>query len=1256
MKSDVEITGIGGSKVKSTRETTVILKRGKFKIKITALVLKNICGGSVDYKAPDSRKPVARRIDLLLESTETFKVLNLNQDDQQQFEVETLLGKCVVGTATNGVYAAQRSAIANATSTKDLDVMLKWFFSLENIGVTTTDLEEHSYADLEAEKLLLQGMSYNAATKTYTLPFLWRPDVRRPSGNRAQAEKRMKQIERKLSNNKGLRRPYQEYFDLLFEKGWARWLTDEEANDPNRYFVPHNIVLKPGHESTPERIVWDFSAVSPNGFSLNDSLYGGPNNIPEMTARVNRFRWNKIAVLADISKMFSMFENDEEAKRYTNFVWRDDPDKPFRYGVLNRVAFGVKESPYKTTQTIKIHAEKFRGKYPETVDCLQQAIYVDDLVESLPTIEEANKLFTEARAILDEASLNLKKWVSNSQEFLALIPEELRGRRANMLLTSNINMDPTHADTPLQTALGLQWDLEEDVLTFVGSKYLINIFEKLDKVTKRGTASIAARLFDSQGFLAPYASTAKQILHQIWLSETKWDESIDKVLEQKLAKWIEDMKNLDKVKIPRWLFDDKKIIDVSIWTFGDASTTCLGMCVYIVALYEDCSVSIRLIMAKSKVVRKDQHSINRKELIAAVLASRLAMTVAEQMKIDKKKVLAFSDSTTVIAWLGGDPTKYKTFVHNRVKIVNEMIPAAKWQYVKGLENPADMPSRGVTIETMMNSNWFDLSDQYDSLRSHEAPEVNLEEVEAEAKKAVKSCLTVEETLAKEAWDDILNRVKTISDYRQFLIVTAVMLRMAKKKKERPKSLNFSQEEFENARKFWIRERQKEVFEEEYDDLVDKGKIEESSKIRKLDPFMDKEGIIRMRGRLDNAPVHYDERHPIILPGFHVKKLDDVYENIESRLVYQEHIDNLHCGIKQTINYLRSRYWIINARNSVKSIIDKCFECQWAMGRQCQAKMAELPEDRLHLGEPWTYAGIDFFGPYYVTETRRKGKNKDQTPFKIWVLLFTDMTSRAVHFETTETMDADAVVAAIRKAMALLGVFKKIRSDEARQFLAAKRQLEKLQRGLDKDKIEFETNVPKGQHRGGCWERMVKSTKEILRKILGRRLVDKETFEVCLRETSALMNDRPLSKGEVTSKEEFRVITPSMLTSGRRLRQLADWKTVPKDEDDQNFRALWRDRQTLINHIWNRFRKEYVAFCLPRIDKWQKEHINLKEGDLVLVGDTDVSDRGKWPVAIVESVEETRSFKRDGQVRTVLVRTPEGRRLRRPVQKLVRLPD
>ena len=61
--------------------------------------------------------------------------------------------------------------------------------------------------------------------------------------------------------------------------------------------------------------------------------------------------------------------------------------------------------------------------------------------------------------------------------------------------------------------------------------------------------------------------------------------------------------------------------------------------------------------------------------------------------------------------------------------------------------------------------------------------------------------------------------------------------MAKKKKERPKSLNFSQEEFENARKFWIRERQKEVFEEEYGDLVDKGKIEESSKIRKLDPFM-----------------------------------------------------------------------------------------------------------------------------------------------------------------------------------------------------------------------------------------------------------------------------------------------------------------------------------------------------------------------------------------------------------------------------------
>ena len=143
------------------------------------------------------------------------------------------------------------------------------------------------------------------------------------------------------------------------------------------------------------------------------------------------------------------------------------------------------------------------------------------------------------------------------------------------------------------------------------------------------------------------------------------------------------------------------------------------------------------------------------------------------------------------------------------------------------------------------------------------------------------------------------------------------------------------------------------------------RVPRTSSIHQLDPFLDKDGVLRVRGRLVNSNFSHELKHLVLVPK---------YCNISQLIIRYYHEKTAHSGKGTTINKIRNAgYWIINCNGAVKSLIAKCVICRHLRGSICQQKMADLLRERLSQEPPFTYCGIDMFGPIVVKEGRKKNK-------------------------------------------------------------------------------------------------------------------------------------------------------------------------------------------------------------------------------------------------------------------------------------------
>ncbi|XP_065940282.1 uncharacterized protein [Magallana gigas] len=268
-------------------------------------------------------------------------------------------------------------------------------------------------------------------------------------------------------------------------------------------------------------------------------------------------------------------------------------------------------------------------------------------------------------------------------------------------------------------------------------------------------------------------------------------------------------------------------------------------------------------------------------------------------------------------------------------------------------------------------------------------------------------------------------------------------------------------------------------------------------------------------------------HPVIMPKNHyATKL------FERRFHHQV----LHQGRLLTEGAIRTGgFWVVGAKNLVRSEIRTCVTCRKLRGSFGWQKMADLPEDRLQSAPPFSYFGVDTFGPWITTQRRTRGGTVNQ---KRWALIFTCLVSRLVHLEAIEELSTSSFINALRRFTGLRGQVIQFRSDRGTNFIGAVHELN-IPADLIEDplalkyfevnKITRVFNPPHASHFGGVWERMIGASRKILDSLLMNHKgpLTHEVLTTFLMEVSAILNARPLV-AICTDPDAPQVLSPDML--------------------------------------------------------------------------------------------------------------------------------
>lgn len=226
------------------------------------------------------------------------------------------------------------------------------------------------------------------------------------------------------------------------------------------------------------------------------------------------------------------------------------------------------------------------------------------------------------------------------------------------------------------------------------------------------------------------------------------------------------------------------------------------------------------------------------------------------------------------------------------------------------------------------------------------------------------------------------------------------------------------EEYKIALSYWIKYTQKLHFPEEIQRLS-KGKlVPNSSKIVKFVPFIDNNGLMRMRGRIERSSLTYDQKHPIILSGD---------STLAKKLIVEAHQRTLHGGSQLCIQYLRDMYWITGLRSAMRMYIRKCVRCTIHRKNVAKQIMADLPQTRVQMSRPFANCGVDYAGPFSL----KPYKNSR------------GFATKAVHLELVGDLTTQAFLAALDTMILRINHVQKLHSDQGRNFIGAANELDRV---------------------------------------------------------------------------------------------------------------------------------------------------------------------------------------------------------------------
>ena len=1162
------------------------------------------------------------------------------------------------GTTLPTVNSIDVVAIQQLHEIRDLNKLYVQSLHLDFPEKTIDDKREPSIEDNQFMRKVSQSHAFVNGHYELALPF--RDETPILPDNKFMALQRLKSLHKKLSANSQFRDHYQAFMQALLDDEHAEQVPESELQraDGKTWYLPHHGVYNPNKPSK-MRVVFDCSATS-RGTSLNDKLLSGPDLTNRLFGVLLRFRQEIVAVQGDIAKMFYQVRVAQDDRDCLRYFWWPNGDlhtDPVIYRMTVHI-FGAVSSPscsnFALHQTIYVHRDKFD---PLISQFASTNFYVDDFLCSLPTEYEAIKLVKGLASLCEMGGFHITKWMSNSRPVLESIPTQERAKDV-------ANLDFEHF--PTDRALGVSWDIESDNIVF-------NINPQSCDATRRNILSVISSLYDPLGIVSPYLLPAKLLLQDLCKREVAWDTILTGADLHKWNQWIGDLPKLANIVIPRCLksYTLDNVSQIQLHHFADASNSGYGVVSYIRFLTESGHIHCSLLFGKSRVAPLKRVTIPRMELTAATLAVKLDKVITTELQYPVAKTFFWTDSMAVIRYIANQSSRFQTFVANRLAIIQEATDTCQWRFVDGNSNPADFASRGLRVDDTAKSKiWIGgptfLWGPQSEWPTNPDMDLRIDPKDPEARKSINTAIVQESHLL----DDLILRFSSWVKLKRILAwillyISRLSQHVHNHKMLKPSGLvnldnkrvtrqqkrdNVHQNPdtatttlpmlmLRNAQVTLIRHVQQQHFAQEIRDLSFGGDseshVKRSSHICRLDPYLH-EGLIRVGGRLEQSALEFDAKHQILLPQ----------KTPLSPLIIRD-IHNCigHQGKNAILAELRQKYWIPHAGQIIKHIISKCVSCRRYRARTEEQKMADLPEDRIVPGNPFSDAGVDYFGPFEIKRGR--------TTVKRYGVIFSCCKSRAVHLEVAASLTTDSCINAIRRFAARRGPVNCIRSDNGTNLVGANQELQKaiqlwnqskLGSTLQQDNIEWKFNPPAGSHFGGFWERLIRSARKIMYSLLRDHPVhlDDEGLNTLMCEVEHILNNRPLTLAS-DDPNDLDTLTPSHL-----LMLKPNSGTTPGvfESADIYARHRWRHLQYLSNLYWTRWTREYLPLLQKR-QKWHQPKRNMSVGDIVLIADN--TPRNVWPMAKVTEVHHDKK----GLVRVVTLKTKSST-LQRPVDKLCML--
>lgn len=1032
------------------------------------------------------------------------------------------------------------------------------------------------------------------------------------------AIRRYKGLQRRFDKNPQLKKQYDEVLEEYLTLNHMQLVADRPQS---QCFLPHHEIVKESSTTTKVRVVFDASAKTSTGVSLNDCLCVGPVIQPELFDLLIGWRKFKIAVSSDIEKMYRMIYVNPEHADWQTILWH----RPGTNGILPykllTVTFGTSSAPFQATRGVHEIGQRIKDTKPELAKIIQSSFYVDDFMKSFSTIDEARYINKAITVELAKYGFTLRKWKSNE-------PSALDGFE-EIDCEQSINFDSTFK------TLGIAWHAHTDMFVFKSIEPKI-----VERWTKRQILSVIAKLFDPLGWLAPCIVRAKLLMQDIWRlpNNINWDTELPSHIITQWQAIYSDLTAANPIKIPRWLKLSTIGEGVELHVFCDASKLSYACCVYLRIKHENDTISCNLIAAKSKVSPVRATTIPRLELCGALLASKLVRRCAQALSIDNVPIIAWCDSKIVLAWLATHPSKWATFVAHRASEIHDNVDAKCWRHVPTKQNPADIASRGSKISEIECSSMWWHGPEFLTSQLEKVPNQILALPIETAPEKCKQAKAFHINLSNENY--VLEKFENLNRLLHF---TCLAFRWRKTIKGEPMLKGpVTAEEMDAAEIHWIRLTQLQNFGHEISKLKANRTLPKSSALLKLTPFLDNDSILRMNGRVNNIEL-MQQKTAIILPPksrFVFLVIRDAHERSAK-----------HGGVQLTLRAIRNRYWIIHARSQVNKLIGRCISCYRSKKRLITQKMADLPLFRTVPARPFTFTGCDFAGPFQI----KLNENRNASTTKGYIALFICLTTKAVHFEVVGDMSTAEYVMALENFIARRGIPSIMYTDNGTNLVGGEREIRtlhdqfmsqtnELTRKLAATRIKFKRIPARASHMGGIWERAVGLMKYHLSRVMKTTKLTTRRFDHVLKQIECSLNSRPL--WAIThNADDVEVITPSHFFNFEAINTLPrpDISHIKMNRLDQ-YQYLHR----LYIDFWKSWSKEYVDLLQVR-QKWQEKKPNINIGSIVVISEDNLPPC-RWSLGRVVATYPAK----DGLIRVVDVKCGDTI-LKRPIHRLGLLP-